>query len=125
MRMIPQVLRYYLVLNTIRHMEIGQMMDHCDGTYAQLAHLKKIMLHDKRKTIENINHYINELADNRFHFLYKNRREQGIEFDPCRTFEEDIAGAKYTNWELIKVLRELKAWVEYSPEYRYPAEING
>jgi hypothetical protein len=83
------------------------------------------MLHDKKKTILSIDSVIDEIASGQFHFLYLSKKEQGKEYDPARLFEEDLAGAHYTPWELIKVCKDLKAWVQEQPAYRYPSEING
>ena len=124
MRTVPQILRYYLVMNTIRTMEIDSLLDHCDN-YPQLLHCKRMLCHDKASGEKQINHYIDELANRQFHFKYKSRKEQGADYDPTAIWEEDIAGAKYTNWELIKVLRELRMWLQQQKPYRYPAEING
>lgn len=124
MRIVPQILRHYLVMNTIRTMEIGSLLDHCDN-YPTLLHCKRMLCHDKASGLRQIDYYLDELANKRFHFLYLSRKEQGIDYDPTRIFEEDIAGVKYTNWELIKALRELRLWLKDQPAYRYPAEING
>lgn len=123
MRLIPQVLRYYLVLNTIRTMPVDSMLDNC-GNLAHLTHIKRMILHDRARALQSIDHYIDELAANRFHFKYKSKKEQGKDYDPTAIWEEDIAGVNYTNWELIKVLRELRIWVKGQKDYKYPAEIN-
>lgn len=124
MRLIPQVLRRYLVASTYRSITIETMLDSCDS-FAPLLHLKRMMLHDKKKTIMCVDRVIDEIASGQFHFRYLSKEEQGKDYDPARLFEEDLAGARYTPWELIKVCKELKAWVQKQPAYRYPCEING
>lgn len=123
MRIIPQVLRQYLVANTYRSVTIESLLDNCNS-FTTLLHLKRLMLHDKKKTLMSIDATIDEIANDQFHFLYLTKKEQGKEYDPARLFEEDLAGATYTKWELLKVCRDLKAWVQEQPAYRYPSEIN-
>lgn len=99
-------------------------MDYCDN-YPFLLHCKRMLLHDKKMAFAEIERYCEQLASKRFHFLYKNMKEQGTDYDPTKVWEEDIAEIKYTNWELIMALRELKEWLKGQPAYRYPAETNG
>lgn len=124
MRLIPQVLRHYLVMNSVHTMSIDSLMDYCSNM-PLLVHCKRMLLHDKAMAYAEIERYCQQLYDKKFHFLYKSKKEMGKDWDPTQVWEEDIAGMRYDNWELIAVLRELKLWIEKQPEYRYPAEING
>lgn len=124
MRIIPQVLRHYIVTNLCRTISIDSMLDNCN-LQPTLLHLKRMMLHDKQQTAKCIDSIIGEIASGKFRFRYMTKMEQGYDYDPTRVFEEDLAGAKYTRWELMAVCRELKEWLHKQPAYRYPSEING
>lgn len=123
MRLIPQILRHYVVMNAYRASTISGMLDNC-GNMPTLLNLKRRMLHNKKLALKCVDWTIGELSDGTFHFKWLSRKEQGDEYDPARVFEEDIADTVYTNWELIGVCRELKAWIEKQPAYKYPAELN-
>lgn len=121
MRIIPQILRHYLVFNTVRTVDLPTLLDHCDS-YPQLLHAKRELLHDIPRGNVLIEDLIEQISLKRFHFLYKSKKEQGKEYDPLAVWEEDLAGATFTSWQLINVLRELKTWLNKQKPYRYPAE---
>ena len=124
MRLIPQILRHWLVFNTIRSVDIENMMDNCDS-YPMLQHCKRMLLHDIPKSRKLIDSTIEDIANGQFHFLYRSRKEQGKHYDPTILWEEDIADAHYTTWQLMGALRELRGWLGKQKPYKYPAEYGG
>lgn len=122
MRIVPQILRHWLVMNTIRSTSMENMMDHCDG-YPQLLHCKRMLLHDLEFGKRLVEDTIDEVAEGRFSFRYRSRKELGRNWNPMLLWEEDCAETRWTQWDLIRALRELRGWMDHQQEYRYPSEI--
>jgi len=122
MRLIPQILRYYLVFNSVRSLSVDVMLDHCDS-FPHLLHVKQTLLHDIPKAYKLIDDTLDELGNGTFHFKYRSRKEQGKDYDPMILWEEDIAEATYTNWQLMEVCRNIRTWLSHQRPYKYPAEI--
>lgn len=136
LRLIPQLLRLWLVLNFNRFIEIDEMME----TYAyfeneknkttwcpMLQIIKRELCHDKVEAKKEIERTISDLANGTFHFYHLTPTEQlytyGVDgYDPARTFTEDIGILKYNQYQLISVLRQLLSWLKKAPDYKYPAE---
>lgn len=120
-RNVPQVLRHYILLNSLRSMPIDVMMNSC-ANYPLLQKIKCMMLQDKASAKKEIKFYKNQLNNGTFRFKYKTPRQQGINYDPTRSFEEDLAGISYTASELMDALRKLDHWLDTQEAYVYPAE---
>ena len=122
MRIVPQILRHWLVLNTIRSVDIDSLMYSCE-TFPTLLHCKRMLLHDIPRGRKLIDSTIEEVANGKFHFLYRSRKEQGKDYDPTILWEEYVANVEYTSWQLMRALRELRTWLDKQKEYKYPAEM--
>lgn len=136
LRLIPQLLRLWLVLNMNRFIEIDEMMN----TYAHFENdknkttwcpilqiIKRELCHDKVNAKKEIERTISDLANNKFHFYHLSPMEQlytyGVDgYDPARIFTEDIGTVKWNAYQLITVLRQLLSWLKKAPDYQYPAE---
>ena len=138
MRLIPQLLRLWLVLNMNRFIEVDEMMD----TYAHfeseknktswtplLQNIKRELCHNKKESKKEIDRTISDLAAGKFHFFHLTPMEQlytyGVDgYDPARTFTEDIGTVKWNAYQLITVLRQLASWLKKAPDYKYPSQKN-
>lgn len=136
-RLIPQLLRLWLVLNINRFIEIDEMMN----SYAQFENeknktswtpllqvIKRELCHDKKRAKEDIERTISDLSAGRFHFYHLTPMEQlytyGVDgYDPANLYTEDIGSVKWNTYQLISVLRQLKSWLKTAPDYKYPAEV--
>lgn len=137
LRLIPQLLRLWLVLNMNRFIEIDEMMD----TYAQFENTKNLttwcpllqiikreLCHNKVEAKKEIERNISDLSAGKFHFFHLTPMEQlytyGLDgYDPARTFTEDIGTVKWNTYQLISVLRQLLYWLKKAPDYKYPSEV--
>lgn len=136
-RLIPQLLRLWLILNLNKFVDIDEMLDN----YAQfeneknknswcplLQNIKRELCNDKQKANKEIEDTITQLSKGRFHFYHLSAIEQlyvygpdGI--DPMRMFTEDIGIIKWNAYTLISALRTLQYWLKKAPKYEYSAEL--
>lgn len=114
-------MRYYIIINNIRTTSIDSLMNHCDG-FPLLLKIKRMLLHDKDTAVKEIEYYIQQLYDNKFHFLYNIK---GMYSDWSTVWPEDLAKSAWDRRDMIVMLKDLKTWILLQPDYRYPAEING
>jgi hypothetical protein len=82
-----------------------------------------MLLHDLEFGKKLVEDTIDEVADGTFHFRYRSRKELGKDYNPMLLWEEDCAETRWTQWDLIRALRELRSWMDHQQEYRYPSEI--
>lgn len=138
MRPIPQILRFWLILNTNKFVEIDEMMDRYVNTSSTndkyntnwsplLQNIKRHILHDRARAIKDIDDYIEQLYRGTFHFECLSPIEQmwlfGIDgYDTLRIFTEELGSIKWSSFQLIPALRTLRNWVKNQPDYLYPAE---
>ena len=133
LRLIPQLLRLWLVLNFNRFIEIDEMME----TYAyfeneknkttwcpMLQIIKRELCHDKVEAKKEIERNISDLSAGKFHFFHLTPMEQlytyGLDgYDPARTFTEDIGTVKWNTYQLISVLRQLLYWLKTEKSIDY------
>lgn len=127
--MIPQLLRQWIVMQNNRHCSMSEMMDwvpvETDGirsgfSNVQLVHLKRQILHDRKKARECCVSLIDQICDKKFKFLYEPPRKKGV--DITATWEEDLANTRINWLEIVAALRDLMGWIEKQKEYKYPAE---
>lgn len=136
LRIIPQIMRLWLLLNVNKFVDMDEMMEsyaHFENEKNKtswtplLQKMKREICHDKKKAFRDIEEIINLLAKGRFHFYHLTAMEQLYVFgpegiDPMRLYTEDIGTIKWSSYSMIAALRSLQAWLKKAPTYEYPAE---
>lgn len=133
-RPIYQILKMWLQLSYSRYVDISEMMeryadvDNGKNSWIPLLNMvKRMVLHDRKESIREIEELIEETSRGRFHFQHLSALEQlwiyGMDgYDITRVYNEEIGNITYTKLQIIGALIELKKWVKNAEDYRYPAE---
>ena len=136
LRVIPQIMRLWLILNFNKFVDMDEMMEsyaHFENEKNKnswcplLQKMKREICANKKKAFADINEIINLLAKGKFHFFHLTPLEQlyvygpdGI--NPMRMFTEDIGNIRWSTYNMIAALRTLQSWLKKAPDYVYPAD---
>lgn len=133
-RPIYQVLRIWLLLNFNRLVDMTDMLERYadvdngkNSWLPLLNHMKRMLLHDRKECLKEIEELIDETSRGRFHFQHLSATEQlwiyGMDgYDITRSFNEEIGNITYDKFQIISALIEMKKWLQKQQDYRYPAE---